>query len=415
MGRKSLYPPSVQPGIPKLERIPRGWRKVPFGDVLEVVTTPARIEDDKKYQLVNAKRSRGGIVARDVKLGRDIKTKTQFFVSKGQFLISRRQIIHGACGIVPAELDGALVSNEYTSFESKDGLILDFLNWYSHSVHFQQTCFHSSIGVDVEKMVFRLRDWLQEPLALPPISEQKRISKILNIWDAATKTLERLIDVKMKLKLGLIQQLLSGKNRFPGFKEPWRKRRLGDLASINSGGTPPSSNPAYFGGSIPWVSIADMTHAGKTLSRTERTLTQSGLKNSAAQMFPAGTVLYAMYASIGECCIADTPLCTSQAILGIRPHDEITNQFLFYFLSSLKPMVKAMGQKGTQANLNAGMVRDFFINVPPLPEQDRISAALSSVDSELACLEKQKWRILVQISGLMRNLFTGRVRVGALS
>jgi hypothetical protein len=112
---------------------------------------------------------------------------------------------------------------------------------------------------------------------------------------------------------------------------------------MGSGGTPLSSVPAYYGGGIPWVSIADMTQAGKVIVVTEKTLTPLGLANSAAQMFPTGTVLYAMYASLGECGIAGISSCTSQAILGIRPTDRLDNEFLYYFLASIKGRVKTLG------------------------------------------------------------------------
>ncbi len=76
------------------------------------------MRDAETYQLVTAKRSRGGIVARETLRGDQIKTKTQFYVEAGDFLISNRQVSHGACGVVPQSLHGAVVSNEYTAFHT---------------------------------------------------------------------------------------------------------------------------------------------------------------------------------------------------------------------------------------------------------------------------------------------------------
>lgn len=161
MARKNLYPPSVTPGIPKLDQKPAGWIETTFSDVLRVVQRHVKMEDDTEYQLVIAKRSRGGIVPRSVLKGRDILTKTQFYIKSGDFLISRRQIIHRACGIVSLELDGAIVSNEYSTLRVKEGLLLEFLTYFCHTTFFQQTCFQASVGVDVEKMIFNLNDWLK--------------------------------------------------------------------------------------------------------------------------------------------------------------------------------------------------------------------------------------------------------------
>ena len=181
-------------------------------------------------------------------------------------------------------------------------------------------------------------------IPLPPLPEQRAIAGALGDVDALIGALDQLIAKKRDLKKAAMQQLLTGKKRLPGFHGKWELKRLGDVAEMGSGGTPLSSVPAYYGGDIPWISISDMTKGGKVILSTDRNLTNAGFANSAAQMFPVGTVLYAMYASLGECSIAGISLCSSQAILGIRPKDNLDKEFLYYFLTSLKPVVKAMGR-----------------------------------------------------------------------
>jgi len=248
-------------------------------------------------------------------------------------------------------------------------------------------------------------------LAVPPPPEQRAIATALSDMDALIAGMNKLISKKRDLKQAAMQQLLTGKTRLPGFSGKWEVKRLGDVAEMRSGGTPPSSVPAYYDGDIPWVSISDMTKGGKVLLSTDRNLTQAGFKNSAAQMFPEGTVLYAMYASLGECSIAGITLCSSQAILGIQPKDKLNGEFLYYFLTSLKTLVKSMGQQGTQANLNKGMVQDFQLSLPTLPEQTAIAEVLSDMDAEIATLEArlEKTRSLKQ--GMMQELLTGRIRL----
>lgn len=211
MARKGIYPDSVKPGIPKLGEKPEKWQEVPLSEILAVVIRKADIEDNVEYQLVNAKRNREGIAAREVLPGKKILTKTQFFIKEGDFLIANRQIVHGACSVVPKELDGALVSNEYTVLHPVNGLLLDFLRYYTYTTYFQQTCFQSSVGVDVEKMIFRLKDWFKYKVHLPPEPEQRKIAQILSCWDKAIDLTEKLIQAKTKFKKGLMQQLLTGK------------------------------------------------------------------------------------------------------------------------------------------------------------------------------------------------------------
>ena len=87
MARKNLYPPSVTPGIPKYDFKPEGWIETSFGDVLRVVKRKVEMQDEAEYQLVIAKRSRGGIVPRTVLKGKDILTKTQFYIN---FLLEKQ-------------------------------------------------------------------------------------------------------------------------------------------------------------------------------------------------------------------------------------------------------------------------------------------------------------------------------------
>lgn len=180
----SAYPRSVQAGIPRLE-VPEGWTAPRIGKLFKVVKRPVDLIDDEEYQLVKARRNRGGIVARERLRGKDILTKSQFRVAEGDFLISRRQIAHGACGIVPAELDGAIVSNEYAVLRPTKLLNADFLRYLPYSIYFQQTCFHSSIGVHVEKLVFNLEDWFRWQIAIPEPDEQLAIASLLQSWDEA--------------------------------------------------------------------------------------------------------------------------------------------------------------------------------------------------------------------------------------
>jgi len=256
-----------------------------------------------------------------------------------------------------------------------------------------------------------LEDLRNFRVAIPTPLERKNITTALSDIDALLEELDHLIAKKRDLKQATMQQLLTGQTRLSGFNSRWEVKRLGELAEMDSGGTPTSSVAAYYDGDIPWVSISDMTNAGKVITNTERNLTALGFANSAAQMFPPGTVLYAMYASLGECSIAGITLCSSQAILGIRPHPGLSNEFLYYYLVSLKPTVKSLGQQGTQANLNKGMVQKFQVCLPPFSEQEAIATVLSDIDTEIATLEQRRDKTRALKQGMMQELLTGRTRL----
>ncbi|ALU87262.1 restriction modification system DNA specificity subunit [Herbaspirillum rubrisubalbicans M1] len=209
----AAFPSSVQPGIPQLPPAPKGWFKTTLGTHLKEVIRPVSLDPTQNYRLVTVRRSRGGVDERCKLPGAEIKTPTQFYVHEGDFLISKRQIVHGACGIVPPELDGAIVSNEYAVLNTYGDLDPRFLRYLSETTYFQQTCFHSSIGVHIEKMLFRLDKWLKWPINLPPLGEQLRIVAILDAASQEETTIQKQLDLLREEKRALMADLLTGKRR----------------------------------------------------------------------------------------------------------------------------------------------------------------------------------------------------------
>lgn len=207
------FPASVQPGIPSLPPAPEGWRRIQLRDHLREVRRPVALEDDAPYRLVTVKRSRGGVELREVLRGAEVKTPSQFYVHANDFLISKRQIVHGACGIVPPELDGAVVSNEYAVLNSDGEIDLRFLRYLSESRYFQQTCFHSSKGVHVEKMIFKTDHWLNWPFNIPPLAKQQHIVRVLDTASQEVAAIAAQVAVLRREKAALMAQLLTGKRR----------------------------------------------------------------------------------------------------------------------------------------------------------------------------------------------------------
>ncbi|MBK5261920.1 MAG: restriction endonuclease subunit S [Peptostreptococcaceae bacterium] len=248
-------------------------------------------------------------------------------------------------------------------------------------------------------------------IPLTKIKEQQKIATILSTWDEAIELKEHLIEEKKLQKKSLMKKLLTGEVRLPGFDGEWKEFELGKISDMNSGGTPKSTMPKYYDGDIPWVSISDMTKKGKYIDSTERKISNLGLNSSSAVLYPVGTVLYAMYASIGLCSISEVELTSSQAILGIRPKINLNNEYLYYYLTSLKEKLKLQGQTGTQSNLNAGMVKKIIIKLPELNEQEGIVAILLECDKSIKLYQQELSALKLQKKGLMQLLLTGIVRV----
>lgn len=243
-------------------------------------------------------------------------------------------------------------------------------------------------------------------------NEQKAIAQALNDVDKLIIAFDKKIEKKCLMKQGVMQQLLTGKIRLPGYIECWKEKKLGENSTMNSGGTPLSSNQDYYNGSIPFLSIGDISVVEKYIDKTEKTITEKGLNNSSARMFHSGTVMYAMYASLGKCAIANIDLACSQAILGIVPNHLINNEYLYYYLTFIEEKVKYWGQTGTQTNLSKQLVQEFMLKLSPdVEEQIAIASILSDIDKEIADLEAKRDKYKLIKKGMMQKLLTGQIRL----
>ncbi len=249
-------------------------------------------------------------------------------------------------------------------------------------------------------------------ILIPPFEEQASIATALSDVDSLISALTKKIEKKKAIKQGLMQQLLTGKKRLPEFGEKWVEIELGQHSIMNSGGTPSTANPEYYGGKIPFLSINDITNAGKFIYETEKTITEEGLKNSSARLFKKGTIMYAMYASVGKCAITKIRISCSQAILGINVDSTLDADFLYYYLVSIQDDVLNYGQTGTQTNLSKQIISSFILNVPSSKaEQTAIANILSDCDSEIAALEEKRDKYKEIKQGMMQQLLTGKIRL----
>lgn len=194
----------------EIGEIPEGWEIRKLGELFNLVERPVKMDDNETYNLVTVKRRQEGIVLRGQLKGAKILVKAQFKLEAGDFLISKRQIVHGACEVVPPELDGAIVSNEYHVLHPTEELDLDYFRWTTRTFRMMRYFMISSIGVHIEKMLFKLKDWYKLPVALPPLEEQKRIAKIFNSIETQIEVEEAKLAQLQQTKRGLMQDLLSG-------------------------------------------------------------------------------------------------------------------------------------------------------------------------------------------------------------
>ena len=169
------------------------------------------------------------------------------------------------------------------------------------------------------------------------------------------------------------------------------KTTLGDIFEIGSGGTPSKIHPEYYGGNIPWVKTGDLKE--EYLYSVEDHITEEGLNNSSAKMYPPGTVLIAMYgATIGATSILRFDACTNQACAAFKPCTEVKPEYLYYFLRSKKQKFISDGVGGAQPNISAGYLKKVCFDIRSSAEQEKI---VSNLDKINGIIQKRQRELLL--------------------
>ncbi len=190
----------------------------------------------------------------------------------------------------------------------------------------------------------------------------------------------------------------------------WNECRLESIAQTTSGGTPDRKRADFYGGKIPWVKSGELNDG--FLFATEESLSLEGLKHSSAKLFPAGTLLMAMYgATVGRTAILKMEAATNQAVCAIFPNPEKADAgFLRYFLIGERKELLKQRYGGAQPNISQNVIRNFPIRLPPLPEQRKIAGVLGVVQRAI----EQQERLLALTAelkkALLHQLFTTGLR-----
>jgi len=164
----------------------------------------------------------------------------------------------------------------------------------------------------------------------------------------------------------------------------WEVKKLGDVCETGAGGTPLKAHKEYYDdGDIPWLLSGEVSQG--EIFEAKNSITEKGLKNSSARLFPKDTVLVAMYgATAGQVGILRFEACTNQAVCGILPNDKIISEYLFYCCLSKKDELIAQAVGGAQPNISQIKIKNTLIPLPPLPKQKRIVAILNEAFESIA-------------------------------
>lgn len=166
------------------------WRRVRIGDFLHRAKSPVPLCEDEEYKLVTVRMHHNGVTLREKKRGKLIGSN-MYRVKSGQFILSGIDARHGAFGVIPKELDGAIVTNDFWYFNVDDKVVSrDFFLWFTSTPLFLDACIKSSEGTTNRRRL-RAEKFYNFSFNFPSISEQHRLAERFIAFDKVHSDLER--------------------------------------------------------------------------------------------------------------------------------------------------------------------------------------------------------------------------------
>ncbi|KHS72384.1 hypothetical protein RC94_13965 [Pectobacterium brasiliense] len=392
------------------EKMP--WTKLKIGKHLKESRIKGSTGDRAKKLTV--KLWGNGVYAKDE--GLKGSESTQYYLrSSGQFIYSKLDFLNQAFGVVPEYLNGYESTVDLPCFDVSNELDVRFLLEYVQRKDFYKKFGEIADGGRKAKRI-QVETFLGFPILIPKIEEQQKIADCLASIDELITLHTQKFDALKTYKKGLMHQIFpaEGKTvprlRFPEFRDngEWIVTTIGSIGSISSGGTPSRTVSEYWNGNIPWVSTALIDF--NEIQETNESITQKGLDNSSAKLFPVGTILMAMYGqgkTRGKVAKLVIKASINQACAAIKLKKGMNTEFVFQNLAGRYDEIRRISNSGGQENLSAGLIKNIPFTHPVIGsgEQERIANFMASID-EIILSEKEKVESLKKHKkGLIQKLF----------
>jgi len=427
------------------------WRQVRIGDFLHRAKSPVSLRDDEEYQLVTVRMHHNGVTLREKKKGKLIGSN-MYRVKTGQFILSGIDARNGAFGVIPEELDGAIVTNDFWYFDIDDTVVsCDFFLWLTSTPLFLDACIKSSEGTTNRRRLQSER-FFNFSFNFPGVSEQHRLAERFAAFDATYSALKNESDLQAsyfkELRQSVLQEAVEGK-----LTADWRRQHplvKGDpqhdaaalLAQIKAEKErlvkagkirkekplPPiadADKPYELPAGWVWCRLGTVTkifaeysfdshdfrtdigakcikitNAGvQELIETEDRLPASFIDDYPDFLVQEGDLVIALtrpYISTGlkvsKCPATYHNSLLNQRVAAIRKTTSVSHEYIYDFMITdlvLNSYKEKFEKANLQPNLRMGDLTDLLVPLPPLVEQQAIVARVDSLMATIDALEAQ--------------------------
>lgn len=352
-----------------------------------------------------------GLVDRE-SLGRKTDTtltdEEHLLVRKGDIAYNMMRMWQGASGL--AEKDG-LVSPAYVVLAPKSKINSQYASYLFKSQRMIYLFWAYSYGLTSDRLRLYHRDFAKIPVTVPTITEQEQIATVLSIWDAGIELTKQLVNNSISRKRALMQKLLTGNTRLPGFHSSWVRSKVSSLGTTYGGLT--GKTKEDFGEGMPYVTYNSVFENGSVdLTSAERVRLSSGEQQNRVQR---GDVLFTQSSEVPlevgmSSVVLDDPgeMYLNSFCFGLRPHvhaniDMGYSEYLFRGQEFRRQLLR-LAQGSTRYNISGRALTNCEILLPPIEEQRAIATLIGVAAAETSywesvklCLEKERHALIQQL------------------
>jgi type I restriction enzyme S subunit len=385
---------------------PKNWNVYLFRDILERVEVPVNVESNKEYVQIGIRSHGKGLFYKEPVLGKALGNKQVFWIQPNCFILNVVFAWEQAITKTTENEIGMIGSHRFPMYRPKNDLVdIDYLIYYFLTKRGTDILEAASPGGAGRNRTLGQERFLKSKITLPPLSEQQKIAAILSTQDKVIELKEKLLAQKQQQKKYLMQQLLTGKKRLPGFDRKWNYVKANEIfksiVDKSHGGKLEVLSSTQDKGIVPRSQVdIDIKYNENSLSTYKKVC--EGDFVISLRSFQGG-IEYSNYAGI-----------VSPAYTVLRAIVKIDAGYYKQFFKSsnyIKRLNVAVYGIRDGKQISYDDFGQIKIPVPPIEEQREVAKVLSTADHEIDLLQKSIEAEKQKKKALMQLLLTGKVRV----
>jgi len=384
--------------------VPEDWKVQKISECLERVVDAVAPEPDKFYREIGIRSHAKGIFHKEPVTGKSLGDKRVFNIYPDCFVVNIVFAWEQAIAMTSNNEVGMIASHRFPMFRPKKNRCdISYITYFFKTLRGKYLLELASPGGAGRNKTLGQNEFAKLEILLPPPGEQRRIAQILSTWDRAIEITEKLLSNSQQQKKFLMQHLLTGKKRFPGFNGEWKNTNLSKIASVIMGSSPKSE--AYNDENMGLPLLQGNADIKNRLS-SPRIFTSQITKECMI-----GDVLLSVRAPVGEISRSIHHACIGRGIAAIQAKSGVCQDFIYQWFLYFEPKWERLSQGSTFESINSNDIKSLPMEIPSFEEQQKIVSILFAADKEIEALQ-QKFECLKQEKkALMQQLLSGKRRV----